>query len=131
MWRLKGCEFVADRAQRLPPEQPPGCFTVPVLPYRREANLKFEWDSKKAATNVAKHGVSFEEALTVFADPLAHIFDDEDHSIDEQREIIIGHSGGLRVLVVCFSAREEAVRIFSARAATLRERRDYEEHTQP
>jgi uncharacterized DUF497 family protein len=72
--------------------------------------------------------VSFDEALTVFADPLARIFDDEDHSVDEQREIIIGHSVGRRLLVVCFSAREDIVRIFSARRATKRERRDYEEN---
>ena len=74
--------------------------------------------------------MSFEEALTVFADPLARIFDDEDHSIDEQREIIVGHSARLRLLVVCFSAREDIVRIFSARRATKRERLDYEENVQ-
>jgi len=75
--------------------------------------------------------VSFDEALLVFADSLARIFDDEDHSIEEQREIIIGHSTKHRLLVVCFSAREHAVRIFSARKATNRERRDYEENLQP
>lgn len=74
--------------------------------------------------------MSFEEALTVFADPLARIFDDEDHSIDERREIIIGHSAGRRLLVVCFSAREDVVRIFSARGATKRERREYEGNVQ-
>lgn len=74
--------------------------------------------------------MSFDEALTVFADPLARIFDDEDHSIDEQREIIIGHSVGRRLLVVCFSAREGTVRIFSGRTATKQERRDYEENVQ-
>ncbi len=93
-------------------------------------NLKFEWDARKAATNITKHGVSFDEALTVFADPLARIFDDEDHSIDEQREIIIGRSVDQRLLVVCFSAREETVRIFSSRNATKQERRDYEENVQ-
>jgi uncharacterized DUF497 family protein len=76
------------------------------------------------------HAVSFGEALTVFPDPLARIFDDEDHSVDDQREIIIGRSVGLRLLVVCFSAREHTVRIFSARRATKRERRDYEENVQ-
>ena len=54
-------------------------------------SLKFEWDRRKAASNLSKHGVPFEEALTVFADGLARIFDDEDHSIEEQREIIIGY----------------------------------------
>jgi uncharacterized protein len=55
-------------------------------------SLKFEWDPRKAVSNFSKHGVSFQDALTAFADPLARIFDDEDHSIKEQREIIIGHS---------------------------------------
>jgi len=74
--------------------------------------------------------VSFDEALTVLRDPLARIFDDEDHSVDEQREIIIGHSVRPRLLVVCFSAREDTVRMFSARRVTNRERRDYEESIQ-
>lgn len=91
-------------------------------------SLKFEWDRRKAASNFSKHGVSFEEALTVFANPLARIFDDEDHSIEEQREIIIGHSARERLLVVCFTSQGESVRIFSARKATRRERRDYEEN---
>ena len=91
-------------------------------------NLKFEWDRKKAASNLSKHDVSFEEALTVFSDPLARIFDDEDHSIEEQREIIIGHSAKDRSLVVCFTAQGELVRIFSARTATRREQKDYEEN---
>jgi uncharacterized DUF497 family protein len=91
-------------------------------------NLKFEWDRKKASSNLAKHGVSFEEALTVFSDPLARIFDDEDHSSEEQREIIIGLSAKDRSLVVCFTAQGESVRIFSARTATRRERKDHEEN---
>lgn len=91
-------------------------------------NLKFEWDRKKAASNLSKHGVSFEEALTVFSDSLARIFDDEDHSIEQHREIIIGHSAKNRPLVVCFTAQGESVRIFSARTTTRRERKDYEEN---
>jgi len=91
-------------------------------------SLKFEWDSKKAASNFSKHGVSFEEALTAFADPLARIFEDEDHSVEEQREIIVGHSAKERLLIVCFTAQGESVRIFSARKATRRERKDYEEN---
>ena len=94
-------------------------------------SLRFEWDRRKAASNFSKHGVSFAEALTVFADPLAWIFDDEDHSIAEHREIIIGHSIKERLLVVCFAARGESVRIFSARKATGRERQDYEENINP
>lgn len=91
-------------------------------------SLKFEWDPRKAVTNLSKHGVSFQEALTAFADPLAVIFDDEDHSIKEQREIIIGHSAKERLLVVCFTGQGESVRIFSAREATRRERKEYEEN---
>jgi uncharacterized DUF497 family protein len=91
-------------------------------------SLKFEWDRRKAASNLSKHGVSFEEALTVFSDTLARIFDDEEHSIEEQREIIIGHSAKERLLVVCFTARGESVRIFSARTATRKERSEYEEN---
>ena len=71
--------------------------------------------------------MTFQEALTIFADPLARIFDDEDHSFAEYREIIVGHSVTPRLLVVCFSAREDRVRVFSARVATKLERRDYEE----
>jgi uncharacterized protein len=92
-------------------------------------SLKFEWDSRKALSNFSKHGVSFQEALTAFADPLARIFDDEDHSIKEQREIIIGHSAKERLLVVCFTAQRESVRILSARKATRQERKEYEENT--
>ncbi len=91
-------------------------------------SLKFEWDRRKAGSNRSKHGVPFEEALTVFADGLARIFDDEDHSIEEQREIIIGHSAKGRLLVVCFMSQGESVRIFSARKVTRRERKDYEEN---
>ena len=94
-------------------------------------NLKFEWDRKKATANFSKHGVSFEEALTVFGNPLARIFDDEDHSIEERREIIVGHSAKGRLLIVCFTAPGESVRIFSARPATKRERKAYEENVEP
>jgi uncharacterized DUF497 family protein len=90
--------------------------------------VKFEWNLKKAALNLSKHGVSFQEALTVFADPLAKIFDDESHSLGEQREIIIGHSVNQKLLLVCFTAEGESIRIFSAREATKRERKDYEEN---
>ena len=91
-------------------------------------SFTFEWDDAKAAENLRKHGVSFSEASTVFGDPLARIFDDEEHSIEEQREIIIGHSTKQRLLVVCFTAQGESVRIFSARKATRKERSEYEEN---
>jgi uncharacterized protein len=91
--------------------------------------MEFEWDKAKAAANFRKHNVSFDEASTVFSDPLARIFDDEEHSAVELREIIIGHSVINRLLLVCFTERsEDAVRIFSARQATRNERQDYEEN---
>ena len=92
-------------------------------------DLHFEWDETKAETNLSKHRVSFYEAQTVFLDPLACIFDDELHLVDESREIIIGHSGDNRLILVCFTERETGmVRIISARCATKRERNDYEEN---
>ena len=94
-------------------------------------SLRFEWDRRKAASNLSRHRVSFEEALTVFSDPLARIFDDEDHSVEERREIIIGHSFHGRLMVVCFTAQAESVRILSARKTTRREREDYEENVKP
>ena len=88
----------------------------------------FEWDGEKARRNLEKHGVSFEEALTVFADPLARILDDEDHSSAELREIIIGLSARARLLIVSFTERrEDRIRIVSARKATAAERREHEE----
>ncbi|MFO0964956.1 MAG: BrnT family toxin [Gemmataceae bacterium] len=91
-------------------------------------SLEFEWDEAKAASNRKKHKVEFEEAATVFSDPLAAIFDDEDHSEEERREIIIGHSARNRLLLVSFTERGDVIRIISARQATRRERRDYEEN---
>jgi uncharacterized DUF497 family protein len=91
--------------------------------------MNFEWDVRKAASNRRKHGVRFEEALTVFLDAIARIFDDEEHSVEERREIIIGHSAGGRLLVVYFTERRDRVRIIGARPATKRERLDYEENT--
>ncbi|BBD68759.1 hypothetical protein NIES4072_39150 [Nostoc commune NIES-4072] len=88
--------------------------------------MEFEWDKSKAAANLKKHGVSFEEAKTVFSNSLAVIFDDEAHSIDEQREIIIGHSQQNLLLLIFFTERSNAIRIISARLATRREREDYE-----
>jgi uncharacterized DUF497 family protein len=90
--------------------------------------MKFEWDESKADANLKKHGVSFEEAKTVFYNPMAIIFDDEAHSIDEQREIIIGHSRKNRLLLVSFTERSISVRIISARLVTRKEREDYEQN---
>ena len=94
-------------------------------------SIRFRWDPNKDATNLAKHRVSFDEARTVFADPLARIFPDEDHSSAEQREFIVGHSRHGRLLFVFFTERPDGVRIFSARPATRQERRDHEENTKP
>ncbi len=91
--------------------------------------MDFEWDPRKELANRRKHGVGFDEALAVFVDPLSRIFDDPDHSADEAREIIIGHSKRNRLLIVCFSERQGRVRIISARLATRRERTDYEQNT--
>jgi uncharacterized DUF497 family protein len=91
--------------------------------------MRFEWDPEKAAGNVRKHGVSFDEAVTVFKDPLAFIFDDAAHSEQEHREIIIGMSAVRRMLLVCFVERvADIVRIISARPATRQEIKDYEEN---
>lgn len=93
-------------------------------------SVRFEWNANKATFNLNKHGVSFDEATTVFDDPLAVIFDDSNHSSLERREIIIGHSINERLLLVCFSERvEDMIRIFSARPLTKRERKDYEENS--
>ena len=89
---------------------------------------QFEWDERKAEVNVKRHGVSFEEATSVFRDPLACIFNDEWHSIGEAREIIIGHSLQERLLLICFTERSGVVRIISARPATRKERKNYEEY---
>jgi hypothetical protein len=94
-------------------------------------SLEFEWDPKKAKANLLKHdGVSFEEAVTVFADPLAKIFKDEEHSYDEPREIIIGHSTRQRLVLVSFTSSGDKVRILSGREATSAERKDYEENAE-
>jgi hypothetical protein len=91
--------------------------------------MKFEWDPAKAASNVRKHGISFDEAVTVFRDPLAFIFDDVTHSETEHREIIIGTSALRRMILVCFVERlEDVVRIINARPATRQEIKDYEEN---
>ena len=83
---------------------------------------------QKSSGKSGKAEVSFEEAVTVFADPLARIFDDRKHSVEERREIIIGHSAAHNLILVCFTGNDETVRILSARKATRMERKDYEEN---
>lgn len=93
-------------------------------------SYRFEWDDNKAAANIVNHdGISFDEASTVFDDPLARIFDDATHSFTEKREIIIGNSINNRLLLVCFTEKPgEIIRIISARLPTKREWKDYEEN---
>jgi uncharacterized DUF497 family protein len=88
-------------------------------------SVQFQWDAQKAVRNKKKHRVTFIEAATVFRDPLALIFDDEEHSEEEYREIIIGHSSRNRLLIVSFTERHDAIRIISARKADREERDDY------
>ena len=86
-----------------------------------------ETNAKKAEANKVKHGVSFEEAITAFADPLARIFEDPGHSETERREIIIGHSNKRNLILVSF-VEDDRVRLISARKATRTERKEYEEN---
>ena len=88
--------------------------------------MKFEWDPKKAEENVENHGISFEEASTVFGDALAATVPDPRHSADENRFVTMGQSSGNHLVVVAHVDRGEQVRIISARLATRRERRKYE-----
>ena len=88
---------------------------------------RFEWYGPKAAINRAKHKVAFEEASTVFGDPLGRITDDPRHSQDEERFVLLGESDRRRLIVVMFTERDEAIHLISARTATRRERREYEE----
>jgi uncharacterized DUF497 family protein len=87
----------------------------------------YEWDPKKAAINLRKHGLAFEEAATVFLDPLAITFPDPDHSVEENREITVGLSTKRRVVFVSHCPRGNHTRIIGARRATRKERRQYEE----
>jgi uncharacterized DUF497 family protein len=89
--------------------------------------MQFAWDENKAASNLAKHGVSFEEAATVFGDPLSDTFDDPDHSAEERRFVIIGMSEKGRMLIVAHMDNGEVVRLISAREPTRGEREFYEE----
>jgi len=86
-----------------------------------------EWEEAKAAANRQKHGISFEEAATIFDDPLYVDFYDPDHSVDEHRYLIIGTSSAGQLLIVSYTERDDAVRLISARKVTLSERKAYEE----
>ncbi|MGB2804745.1 MAG: BrnT family toxin [Candidatus Zixiibacteriota bacterium] len=92
-------------------------------------SLLFEWDRNKAQQNIKKHGISFEEATTVFGDPLSLTIRDPLHSIDDERFVVIGYSYKYRLLVVVHTERGNRIRIISARRATRQERKTYEEGT--
>ena len=91
--------------------------------------LRFEWDARKASANLRKHGVSFEEARTVFFDENALLRPHEDHSDDEERFVLLGLSGRLRTLVVCHCYRQAdaVIRLISARKANSNERHQYDD----
>ena len=91
------------------------------------STLRFEWDPSKAAANLRKHRVSFEDAQTVFSDERARLIDDPDHSEDEERFLLLGLSSTLRLLVVahCYRSDGNVIRIISARKATADEEHDY------
>jgi len=89
--------------------------------------MEFKWNKDKAKANLSKHGVPFDEAKTVFDDPLYIDFHDPDHSDDEERYIIVGQSQQNRLLVVSYTERENKIRLISAREATRMEKQAYEE----
>ena len=93
--------------------------------------MEFEWDTKKADSNIAKHGVTFSEAMTVFGDPLEIAIADPDHSEEEFRFLSMGRSPSGRLLVVAYTEREGRTRIINAREANPRERRQYESTRSP
>ena len=90
------------------------------------SRMQFEWDPQKAKGNLRKHRMSFDEAVTVFYDPLSATLDDPDHSVGEKRFLTVGYSARGRLLVVSHTERGNAVRIISARLATPRERKRHE-----
>jgi hypothetical protein len=91
--------------------------------------LRFEWDQRKAALNLKKQGVSFQEATSVFADPLAITVSDPDHSESEARFLDLGFSHRRRLLVVSYTERGETIRIMSARRSSRSEQKEYENET--
>lgn len=96
----------------------------------RFGGIEFSWSETKAAANAKKHDVTFEEATTVFGDPLARLYDDPEHSATEQRFLLVGHSLAGRVLLVVHAEKRDTIRIISARRVTAREQKDYENDAQ-
>ena len=108
----------ADLGERSPRE-----FEVPRMTFQ----FTFEWDARKAAANAEKHGVTFDEALSAFSDPLSRSIPDPDHSTNEDRFLLLGLSASGRLLAVAHTERADRIRLISARLASKRERRSYEE----
>ena len=90
--------------------------------------LEFEWDRKKSEINYIKHGISFDEAITVFDDEFAAFLQDPDHSLTEDRHILIGYSNYNNLLFISFTERNDKIRLISARKATKNERKRHEEN---
>lgn len=90
-------------------------------------DIKFEWDNNKAQANIEKHGITFHEASTVFSDENAILFDDPEHSMEEERFMLLGMSSQARMLIVChcYRSADDIIRIISARKATKTETRQY------
>ena len=105
------------------------CFNYIVI----MESLRIEWDNRKNSANIKKHGISFEEARTVFVDERALLIHDPDHSDDEDRFILLGMSARLRILLVChcYRAQNEIIRIISARRAGRKEQEEYSERKHP
>jgi uncharacterized protein len=115
----------ACAAKRGWPSSGAPCNVLQVKRYRF-GELVFSWDERKAATNLRRHGIRFEEAATVFVDPVGRAYDDPDHSEYELRFLLVGHSLAGRILLVVHAEKDDTIRIISARRATPREREDYE-----
>lgn len=108
--------------------QIPVCYTRHMAKIKP---LKFDWDPVKAEKNIVKYDVGFEEAATIFKDPLALYYDDLEHSQKEKRELVIGRSATRERLLTCFMVRtEDTIRIISARTSTYGERQDYDENAE-
>ncbi len=96
--------------------------------YNAVVELKFEWDDPKSRSNQSKHGISFAEAATAFGDPFSVLIPDPLHSEDEERWTLLGQSQRQRLIVVVHTERDDVIRLISARLATAKEKRDYEEN---
>ena len=96
--------------------------------WKRLRPLTFEWDSRKARLNLTKHGIGFEESTTIFGDPCSLTIPDPEHSFAEERYITMGRAFNAKLLIVVHTDRSNNIRIISARRASRRERKSYEEN---